>query len=213
MAISTYAELLAAVADQLARDDLTAAIPNFVVLTEAKINRDLYVPQMEQRATAIINTSNTEPEFISLPTDFQSMRRIRLSSVTGKPPLLFMASATMDEYRNSHQNVTGQPSYFTVFGTEIELCPTPDSNYTIEMVYRKNVPALVTNLTNWLLTDSPDIYLYGCLAESAMYTKDDERLLIWMGLYKKAMEALNTQGLTSVFNAGPLQVRVSGVTP
>ena len=109
-------------------------------------------------------------------TDFQSMRRVRLSGVTGKPRLEFKTSAQMDDFRFANSNVTGQPKYFTVFGTEMELAPTPDSAYTIEMVYRQNIPALATNDPNWLLTLAPDIYLYGALLESAPYIKKDAHI-------------------------------------
>jgi hypothetical protein len=51
--------------------------------------------------------------------------------------------------------------------------------YTIEMVYRKNIPAFATNDPNWLLTLAPDLYLYGALLESAPYIKEDGRIQTW----------------------------------
>ena len=89
---------------------------------------------MEQRSTALVNLTSDEPEFISLPSDFQSMRRVRLSGVAGKPCLEFKSGVQLDEYRFGISDVAGQPRYFTVFGDEIELAPTPDDAYTIEMV-------------------------------------------------------------------------------
>jgi hypothetical protein len=44
MAINNYTELVAAIAEWLARDDLTARIPDFVTLAEAKINRVCFIP-------------------------------------------------------------------------------------------------------------------------------------------------------------------------
>lgn len=213
MAISSYTELLAAGANWLARDDLTARLPEFVVLCEAKLNRSLFVRQMETRSTTIIDTSTTEPEFIDLPSDFQSMRRIRLSSVAGKPPLEFKSGVQMDEFRFGTSDVAAQPRYFTIMGDEIELGPTPDANYTIEMVYRKNIPPLASNSTNWLLTLAPDIYLYGMLLESAPYIKEDERIQVWGTGFASALDGLNRLGLTSAFNSSPMTVRISGQTP
>jgi hypothetical protein len=214
MAISTYTNLLDAVANWLGgRTDLTSRIPEFIRLCEAKLNRELFVRQMETRSTTTADTTSTEPEFISLPTDFQSMRRVRLSSVTGKPCLEFKSGTQMDEYRFGISNVSGQPRYFTIMGTEMELAPTPDANYTIEMVYRKNIPALATNSTNWLLTLAPDVYLYGALLESAPYIKEDERINTWGLGFRTALDGLNRLGLTSTFNAGPSVVRISGITP
>jgi hypothetical protein len=152
--ITDYTSLQAAVTEYLARDQdttLIARIATFIQLAEAKLNRQLFVRQMEQRSIAVVNTASSEPEFISLPADFQSMRRVRLSSVTGKPCLEFKSSTQMDEYRFGRSDVAGQPRYFTVFGDEIELAPTPEAAYTIEMVYRQNIPALASNSNNWLL--------------------------------------------------------------
>ena len=214
--ITTYATLQTAIVDYLKRDQdtqLTDAIPGLIQLFEAKMNRVLFTRQMEQRSTTATDITTSEPEFISLPTDFQSMRRVRLSSVTGKPCLEFKSGTQMDEYRFQSGNIAARPRYFTVFGTEIELAPTPDANYTIEMVYRQNIPALASNSTNWLLTAAPDLYLYGALLEAMPYLKDDERIQIWGLGFKTALDELNMLGLTSTFNAGPSVVRVSGQTP
>lgn len=213
MTISTYDELLDEIGDYLARDDLDSKFPTFVKLTEAKLNRELFVRQMEQRSTSVIDSGSEEPEFISLPTDFQSMRSIRLSSVTGKPSLEYVTQVELNTLRTKYANAPGQPQYFSVIGEELELFPTPDDDYTIEMIYRKNIPSLVSNSTNWLLTLAPDVYLYGALLEAAPYTKQDNRIQVWGLGYTTALDGLNRLGLMSTFNAGPLTVRPWGPTP
>jgi hypothetical protein len=214
--ISSYTDLQAAVVEYLARDQdttLIARIPTFIQLCEAKLNRDLFVRQMEQRSTIVIDPGASEPEFIALPADFQSMRRIRVSSASCKPQLEFMSGIQLDEYRTMRGDATGFPQYFTIFGDEIELAPTPDQNYTIEMVYRQNIPALADNSTNWLLALAPDLYLYGALLESAPYIKEDARIQTWGAGFTTALSDLNNLGLTSTFNAGPMTVRITGTTP
>lgn len=211
--IVDYESLQSAVTEYLARDQdatLISRIPTFIQLAEAKFNRQLFVRQMEQRATAIVNLGSSEPEFISLPADFQSMRRVRLSGVAGKPSLSFKSGTQLDEYRFKISNVAGKPRYFTVFGDEIELAPTPEAAYTIEMVYRRNIPPLAANDPNWLLTLAPDLYLYGALLESAPYIKEDGRIQTWGLGFSGALNELNNLGLTSTFNAGPMTVHVSG---
>jgi hypothetical protein len=211
--IVDYASLSAAVTEYLARDQdttLIARIPSFVQFAEAKFNRQLFVRQMEQRATAMVDLTSSEPEFIALPSDFQSMRRVRLSSVPGRPSLEFKSGMQMDEYRFRIADIGAQPRYFTVFGNEIELAPTPDRDCTIEMVYRANIPPLATASTNWLLALAPDLYLYGALLESAPYIKEDGRIQTWGLGFSAAMNDLNNLGLTSTFNAGPMTVRISG---
>jgi len=211
--IVDYASLQSAVTEYLARDQdtvLIARIPTFIQLSEAKLNRELFVRQMEQRAIAVIDLTSNQPEFIALPSDFQSMRRIRLSGVSGMPSLEFKSGKQLDDYRFGISDVAGQPRYFTIFGNEIEIAPTPDKAYTIEMVYRRVVPPLASNDPNWLLSAAPDLYLYGALLEAAPYLKDDGRIQTWALGFSAALSSLNNLGLTSTFNAGPMTVRASG---
>lgn len=217
MAINTYATLINAVTEYRARDQDTvfiARIPDFITLFEAKMNRTLLHPMMETRSTTTIDTTSDEPEFITLPSDFQTMRRVRLSSVTGKPRLDFKTGTQLDDYRYSIENITGQPVYFTVMGDEMELAPTPNEDYTLEMVYRANISALTsTNTTNWLLLLAPDLYLYGVLLEAAPATADDDRIPIWAAGFSTALEQLNNHGFRQSFDSGPGAISLPGVTP
>jgi len=217
MSISSYADLQTAVTEYLAREQdttLIARIPTFIQLAESKFNRQLFVRQMETRSTTTVDTGSTEPEFISLPSDFQSMRRIRLSGVAGKPTLEFKSPAGLDEYRFSIDNIVEQPLFFTIFGDEIELAPTPNDDFVIEMVYRRNVPPLATNDTNWLLTMAPDLYLYAALLESAPYIKEDGRIQTWALGFSSALNDLNQLSkVASIYNSGPTKMRIAGPTP
>jgi hypothetical protein len=191
MAITTYATLLTAVENWLARSDtaLTDRIPEFITLFEAKMNRELRCNQMETRAYTSVNMAASEPEFITLPGDMQTMRRVRLSSVTGKPRLQFLSGNQADEYR---------------YG----------SAYTLEMVYRANIPGLdADNTQNWLLTLAPDLYLYGVLMEASAYTSQDERIPVWFQAYQYALNGLNKLGQDQAYNAGPAAVVVPGYNP
>lgn len=212
--ISSYTDLQTAATEWLARDNdatLIARIPTFVQLAEAKFNRELFVRQMEQRSTATIDTNATDPEFILLPSDFQSMRRVRLSSASGKPSLEFKPGKQMDEYRTFIADATGRPQFFSILGTEMELAPTPDQDYTIEMVYRQNIPPLADNSSNWLLALAPDLYLYAALLEATPYIRKDDRIPVWQGAFTTALQGLNDLSKTAAFNAGPLTMRLSGI--
>src|SRR5579872_3531579 len=113
--IVDFTSLQNAVIEYLARDQdatLIARIPTFIQLAEAKFNRQLFVRQMERRATALADAGSNEPEFISLPVDFQSMRRVRLSGVTGKPQLEFRSGSQIDEFRFTTADIAAQPRYF-----------------------------------------------------------------------------------------------------
>lgn len=216
--ITDNASLTSAIIEYLARDQdatLTARVPWFIQSFEAKMNRSLFVRQMEQRSTATTDPTLAEPQYIALPADFQTMRRIRITggAQLGIPYLEYKSNQQMDDFKSTN-TATGQPQYFTIFASEIELGPTPDAIYTLEMIYRQNIPSLSTNTTgNWLLTLAPDLYLYGSLMEASPYIKKDERIQIWSALMAGALSDLNDLGKTSQFNAGPLTVVPLGRRP
>lgn len=214
--ISTYTELQAAAVEYLGRDQdttLIARVPTFIQFFEAKMNRNLFVPQMEQRSTATVDTGSTDPEFVSLPSDFQTMRSVRLSGVAGKPRLEFRTKTQIDDFRYSRDNTSDQPVYFAIVGTEMELAPTPNEDYALEMVYRKKLPALASNSTNWLLSLAPDLYLYGTLLEAEPYLKNDPRIATWGAGYSMALNDLNNLGFRQSYDSGPSTVTLPGVTP
>lgn len=213
MAISTYVELQAAAANWLARDDLTLRIPEFVTLAEAKFNRILFHPRMETRTTLTVDTLLASPEFLDLPTDFQTMRYVRLPDEVGKPRLQFLTQVQMDDYRYSSDNVSGTPTAFSIVGDQIELAPTPNEDMDIEVLYRANIPALATNSTNWLLTAAPDLYLYGTLLEASPYIQNDERLSVWGSAVELVIGQLNALAERQSFDSGPTTIRLPGNTP
>lgn len=215
--ITDFSSLKDAAIEYLAREGdttLIARIPTFIQLFEAKMNRMLFVPQMEKRSTTTIDLGSTEPEFITLPTDFQTMRTVRLSGVAGKPRLQFMTPTQLEDYRYSTDNVAGKPIYFSIFGDEMELAPTPNEAYTLEMIYRANLgPLSDANTSNWLLLKAPDLYLYGTLMESAPYIKEDERIGTWGAGYSMALDDLNKLGARQSSDSGPTTVSLPGCTP
>jgi hypothetical protein len=81
--------------------------------------------------------------------------------------------------------------------------PSPDTTYQAEIVYYGKIPALSdSNTSNWLLSLSPDIYLYGSLLQATPYLRDDERLPVIASLYQRMIEDMNisnerTSGQTS----------------
>jgi hypothetical protein len=164
--------------------------------------------------TLTVDTGATDPEFLDLPSDFQTMRSARLSGVTGKPRLAFMSQTQLEDYRFSIDDVSDQPVYFSIVGDQMELAPTPNEDYDVEIVYRARIPALTSgNTTNWLLTLAPDLYLYGALLESAPYTKKDDRVPLWASAVQTVMEQLNSLAHQQSFDSGPSSVSLPGITP
>jgi len=182
MALDTFAGLKTTIADYLNRDDLTSVIPGFITIAEAKFNRKLRTRQMVKRATATLDTA-----FFAFPSDFLQAKEFQLNT----NPITYLEFITEKQGDLLRQNsivASGQPKYYTIVGTQLEVIATPDSSYTGELTYYGKITALSdANTSNWLLAYAPDLYLYGCLLEAAPYLKDDERLAVWSTLYTNSL--------------------------
>ena len=193
MALTTYSELQAAVADWLDRTDLTSAIQDFIRLAEADMNRKVLHYRRGKRATV-----TADSRYTALPTDFHTLRRLYLDGANAA--LIPLTQPQMQDYRWRSTDSSGEPCYYTVTGDEIELYPTPDTSYTMEMSYFADLPVLSdANTSNWLLDEAPDAYLYGALVASAPYLIEDARLQSWGTLYQQAIDALNADSQRAVW--------------
>ena len=199
MAITTYAELKTAIADFLNRDDLTAVIPTFISLAEAQIARDVRHWKQEKRVT-----TSADERYENLPNDWLEIKLVALT--TGK--MLQTISAAEMAQRREGSNAAGEPRYIRMTADQIEFYPTPSAATDISMLYYARIPALSdTDTTNWLLTDAPDVLLYGALVHSAPYLTDDQRATVWASLYQSGVEKLNLE-IQKGQTAGPLRMGV-----
>ena len=205
MAISTKAELHTAVANWLNRSDLTARIPEFISLAEAAFNRNLRTREMLVRSTASVTG-----QYVSIPTDFLEMMNIELTSTSPPKRLIYITSDRSDDYREQQNNKTGIPDYYTIEGDSIQLLPTPDATYTLQLNYYQDIPALsalADSGNNWLLLAHPDIYLYSTLMQASPYIMDPQSAQIWDGLLARSMQELQASDEKSRYAGGTLNMR------
>lgn len=206
--IADYAELQSAIADFLIRDDLTAAIPTFIRLCEARIDRELTHWRQERRSTAQLDA-----QYSTIPIDFLRPIRLQLlDTYTGE--IAPISTAQMLQMRQDRNDRVGRPEYYALTGGSLELFPTPDATYDASLVYYGRVPALSdTNTTNWLLTEAPDVYLYGSLLHTAPYLKDDARIGLWEGLFGQGLETLNTSSSNAKYGGTGLRMKTRRGAP
>jgi hypothetical protein len=164
MAISTYAELQTAAGNWLNRSDLTARIPEFIALAEARFRRKLDDPDQETTAT-ITFTDGVAP----LPADFGSLREI------------------------DGDDLGEDVIAYDIVGDEIHTNPavtgTADITYKASLPALS-----VSNTTNWLLTRAPDAYLFGTLIQAEFYGWNDERLPLMKSALDEILEELRLDG-------------------
>jgi len=116
----------------------------------------------------------------------------------------------MLEYRQKTADTSGRPRFYANIGDTIEVFPTPDADYTMQLQYYAKTPALSdSNASNWLLLDAPDVYLYGTLIQSAPYLQDDARTQTWAALYAAALQSLQKASDDTRFAGSGLRMRVT----
>jgi hypothetical protein len=195
MAISDYGELKTAVANWLDRDDLTDRIPEFIALGEARFNRVLRLRSMEAKSTASTVAGQRN---LALPTSYIQMRNFQVNT----SPLTTLSYVTPEIYdRVWGGSTSGTPKFYTILANEVSFGPIPATVMTVEMLYYKRFTSLSSlaaaagndQVDNLLLTESPDIYLYGSMLEAEPFIMNDERVPLWASALERAVSDLQEQ--------------------
>jgi hypothetical protein len=206
MALTTRSDLLTAVANWLDRDDLEDRIPEFIALAEATIRRRLRSRFDVARSTLTLPSGEVAT---SLPDACRSLISIAYDDEgTGYAPDIRVASLERVEQHRVAYGATGVPKFVAIVDRELVFSPTADADYTVIIAYEALLqPLTVDNPTNDLLTEAPDVYLYGTLAETAAYLADDSRLPLWTGRLEKALLELEVEKEYAEFSANTLTIR------
>lgn len=182
MSLGTYSDLQTAVANWLDRSDLTARIPEFIALCEADLNTELDVRTIESDQTLSLTAGNRT---VALPTGFREALNLwpEYSYGRGEPLRRVMPELLIDS------DTSGEPHIWCVSGSTITFdCPA-DQTYTYTLRMRGGLALSDSSATNLVLSNYPNVYLYGALKHAANYLRDPEGLAIWNGLYNDALTA------------------------
>ena len=186
-AISSYSTLKTAVADFLARSDLTSYLAYFIEAGEERIYRELKCRQMETAVSSAISSG-----VIALPSGFRGFKTLYIDG----SPITPLRPMDLDSlYREfTTRSSDGEPIAYAINGGNVEFGPYPDSAYTVKGTYWKKLDALSdSNTSNWLITDAPYMLLWAALVESEPFNKNDERIPVWERKYVEAREGLKTE--------------------
>lgn len=201
MTIASYSDLQTAIASWLARSDLTANIPDFIMIFEAVANRRLRTRQQELTATLTPSAG-----VATLPSDYLAWRRV---TWTGSVP------REMEYVHPSYLHAlyptlpAATPRLFTIEGSNLTVAPTDNTALTFD--YFQKIAALSnSNTSNWLLAAYPDLYLFGSLAEAHGFVKDPDSLQLWAGRREAIFDEVEKLDAKT---RGPSAIRVMGACP
>jgi hypothetical protein len=179
MALTSYTELKAAVADFANRTDLTTAIVDCVTLAEARLYDLMILKDFESDETLTLTTGQN---YVALPAGYISPIKLWLIVSTIRVPLQFVLPQELP-----YDTDNNQPAYWAIDGANVRFdCPaSEDFSARLRCVKKSNLSGSVT--TNYLLTRRPDIYLAASLVELARYTRDVDLFNTWESKLLKAV--------------------------
>jgi len=161
---------------------------------------------METVSTAISTAAGTRE--YDLPTRFVQMKEFHLSTdpIT---PLAYITPEMMSRMQAGSSK--SKPQVFTIIADKVRLGPNPDAVYTTSMLYYQAFAALSDSATtNDMLTNNPDVYLYGTLLEAEPFIMNDERVPLWLAAFEKAVSDIQNQDNKDRHSGSQLRVMNTG---
>lgn len=194
MALTTFVTLKASIANWLHRSDLTTVIPDFVALAEADIAKDLRIAAMESVASGTLTG-----ETLAFPTRFVDARRL----LVGGYEYLYESPGVYGEFSRQ-----GETAYiYTIQGQNFYILNGASGDSYTLTYYAMFAGLSDDSDTNWLLTNHPEVYLFGSLRSAAIYLSDDNAMSKYSALYTAAISKLRTADRRASFSGGALTVR------
>lgn len=210
MALDNFENLKASIESWSHREDIKTVIDDFIQIAETEMysnpDASLRIRSMEQ--TAIIPTVVTN-SFITLPAGFLNARRIDIS-IDG---ILRTLKYKTPEELNIDETRSGVPNFFTVSGDSLLFELLPDDVYDVTVYYFGKLPALSdANPVNDILTNHPNIYLYGSLRALFQWARNREEEDLNYNRFIKGISGANITDRKGRYGPVPVQ-RIRGATP
>ena len=200
MSLDTFDNLKIEIIDWSHREDIDLKVDTFIDLAEVEMYSNA-VKRLKVRSgeTTATDTASTSTRYVSLPTGFLEMRRLRIDTATGFLPLTYRTPEQLHSIDGP-----ARPRFFTVTD-QIEFDTVPDEAYTIDFQYLAEfTPLSSSNQTNPVLTLDPNIYLYGALKQAFLWAVDREEASKYHDLFIAAIRGANKKFIAGKYGQSPV---------
>ena len=191
--MTTYAELVQNIKDFMEDDgtEFSNEIDKFIDLAELRISRDVITPEFKRKVTSAFSANDP---FLTMPTDLVTLEHLQVINSNVRTLLLLKSDEFITEYWPNRTS-TGVPKYYTYFDTStIYVAPTPSSNLSLELSYKRRLPALSSsNTSNWTSINAADALLYACLIEASVFNRNYNLQDRYTAMYQQAVKAINNE--------------------
>jgi len=189
-AILDYSSLKTEIQNFMNKSNLAGDVDLFIDLCESELATRL----RSARMLALTENGNTTTGILDLDAApfvrFLEIQSLQID-VNGRSRILNYVSPDL-YFTQYADRIAGTPEYYTVMNNSIYMLPAPDEarDYTA-LYYQRTTPLDDTNTTNWVLTNDPQLYLYGSLYHAAVFIRDDQRAQEYMGIFEKLLHIHN----------------------
>ncbi len=157
----------------------------------------------------ITTTATTAHSIVSDTTSELKYFRMREIDAERSDPLRFR---TPEQLNIRNASDVGMPSFFTITD-QIEFDRISDQVYPGELQYYADFTALSSsNTTNTVLTNNPNIYLFGSLWALRMHTEQPDSAARYYQMFINAIKGANLKDKMGRYGPAPV-MRVEGSTP
>ena len=173
MSISTYSELKTAIADWMARSDVSGSAADFITLGEARLNRLLEVVATTVTLAGVVDSAQIDISALSIvePQDLY---------VTDGNAEYFVAPRALGTFTT--EPISGLPGLWAIEGNYIKFDRPCDQTYSFRFIYQGRFALSDAAPTNEFLTNNPDLYMAASIVWGAVYTKDLQSGAMWKGM-------------------------------
>ena len=195
--VMTYDSLTSTVLQYLERRDAAVvnSIPTFITLAEFEIAQEIKTLGQLQVVEATMLTGNP---VIAKPARWRKTVSMNVTVGGKKQPVYLRKYEYLKNYWPD-TNQTDVPLYYA--DTDWDhwyLAPTPDDDYSFEVLYYERIAPLSSeNQTNWITMNAPNAMLFGTLLQAMPFLKNDQRQ-IFQQKYTEALQALKTEDVARV---------------
>jgi hypothetical protein len=197
-AVQTYDSLVNDISTYLERTDTATLekIPQFIMLAEQIIAADL---KFLGNLNVVQGNMVTGEDVLDKPARWRKTVSMNITVDGKRQPVLLRDYEYLREYWPDPTQ-TDTPLYYSDYDyTHWLVAPTPDTNYTFEVLYYQRVPPLSSaNQTNWFTEYAPQAMLYGSLLQAMPFLKNDERVQLWQAMYQQAIEMLKLENVARI---------------
>jgi hypothetical protein len=156
----------------------------------------------------IVEMETADPAFVLQATVAQPPAFVELISVLLNSPetlLEIVSQRTLDAY--GAQSL-GRIAKIAISGTNFRVKDDP-AGATATLRYYQKLATPSGATANAILTGYPDVYLFGCLIEAAIFTQDELGAQRYLQLYNASVAGLNARTQRITASAAPV-IRLRG---